>query len=222
MKPVTVGFIVALIALNAAVAWFVTTRVQMQVFLDPNALAFRVGSQMPDGAADRGTVSLTRQSQLPSFGKVLISSADGTRTFSFDRLFHGDQSTKVLITEATTGVSFAGLTPGARVQEALDTADRFSAFLTAEGFTPNPRAVEASCLRLDQLDASASPKTEAINTALATGMCGARSGSFMVFRKVRGQSSVTATVFRDPEGGGGTTLEDAEVTLLVTVSAGER
>ena len=222
MKLKTVAFLLVLILLNAAAAWYVFTRVQMQIFLDPNALAFRVGSQMPEGAADRGTVALTRQSQLPGFGRILISSADGARTFRFEKVFHGDQPATILLTESSAGVTFTGLGPGAGVQEAVELAEQLGAFLTAEGFTPNPRAVEASCLRLDQLGPATASRSEAINAALASGMCGVRPGSFMVFRKARGQSNVTAMVVRDAEGAGGSTLADAEVSLVVSLTAGDR
>lgn len=223
-KLKTIVFLVVLVLLNAAAAWYVTTRVQMQIFLDPNALAFRVGSQMPEGATDRGTVALTQQSQLPGFGRILISSPDGLRTFRFEKLFHGDQPAKIILTETSAGLNFTALGPGAGVQEAIDLADQFGAFLTAEGFTPNPRAVEDTCLRLDRMDPAAGSRTDAINKALATGMCGVRSGAFMVFRKVRGTSTVTAMVVPDAAGAGNGsgTMADAEVSLLVILSAGER
>lgn len=221
MKLKTILFVLVFILLNAGAAWYVTSRVQMQIFLDPNALAFRVGSQMPAGATDRGTVALTQQTELPGFGRILISSADGARTFTFDKLFHGDQPASIIYTETIAGLNFNALGPGASVTEAVDLAEQFGAFLTAEGFTPNPREVEPTCLRLDRLDGQTQPQPAAIAQALTNGRCGARSGAFMAFRKLRGKSTVTALVVSD-EGAvvGGDPME-AKVSLLVILSAGE-
>ncbi len=221
MNLKTILFVLVFILLNAGAGWYVTSRVQMQIFLDPNALAFRIGSQMPEGATDRGTVALTQQSQLPGFGRILISSADGARTFRFEKLFHGDKPASIVYTETVAGLNFHALGPGAGVMEAVDLAEQFGAFLTAEGFTPNPRAVEAACLRLDRMDSQTTPRPEAITQALTSGHCGARAGAFMVFRKLRGKSSVTALVVPDDGVVTAGNPMEAKVSLVLILSAGE-
>jgi hypothetical protein len=220
MRLKTVVFVLVLILLNAGAAFYVMTRVQMQVFLDPNALAFRIGSQMPAGSTDRGTEVLSARSEIPGLGHILISSQDGARTFRFQKVFHGEGNTSLRLAQRGTGISFTGAGPGASLEEAVELGGQFGTFLTGEGFTPNQARVEQGCLRLDRMAPDDGPKAEAIERAVRSGGCGARPGSFIVFRADRGKTSVSAIVVPD-DGRVTGDISAAKFSLMVNMFAGE-
>jgi hypothetical protein len=212
-------FLLIFLALNAVAAWYVLTRVQVQVFLDPTALAFRIGSQMPTGAADRGATTITPASELPNLGRVVVSNADGSRSVRFERLFHTDDNSQLLVTTTGSTLRFPAMPEGATVEQTRAKARELEAFLIAEGFQKNARRVEAGCLRLDDV-----PPGEAnarLREAMSTGACGARPGAFFLMRMERGSTSVSWSA--QPADGVGTYADPGAVTVTsrVVITSGE-
>lgn len=211
-------FLAVLVAVNAAGAWYVLTRVQTQIFLEPTALAFRIGSQMPPGAADRGITPITPATQLPGLGRVILSSADGSRSIRFDRILHGDANTELSVTSSGAAVRFPALPEGATVTEALAKAGELEAFLTTEGFSRSLGRLEDGCVQLT--DHPAGEVLVHVRRAFATGACAARPGSLFVFRMQRGPTRISFAL--QPQDGAADYPEtaSARVTSRVVIATG--
>jgi hypothetical protein len=212
-------FVLIFLALNAVAAWYVLTRVQVQVFLDPAALAFRIGSQVPAGAADRGATTITPASELPNLGRVIVSNADASRSVRFDRLYHSDDNSVLLVTTTGSTLRFPAMPEGTTLAETRAKASEFEAFLIAEGFRKDPRRLEAGCLRLD--DVPAADADARLREAMSTGACGARPATFFLMRMERGSTTVSWSA--QPADGAGTYPDPGavQVSSRVVITSGD-